>query len=202
MSRAAMKERSRSLQYNTLILNADFWPLSTFPVSIKPARKAIENYIKRKVDIVDDWGVMVRSSTLTVPVPKVVVLRQFAPIYGEPKFCRRSILVRDKFRCQYCGQEFPSQELTYDHVIPRSLGGKTTWTNIVTACLRCNAAKANSLPHYSGRKGVVRPGKMRPLKEPRRPTNAELLRAGLQFLPNDVRDDFGSYLYWHTELRA
>lgn len=67
---------------------------------------------------------------------------------------------------------------------------------------RCNAAKVNDLPNYSGRKGVLAPGKMRPLKEPRRPTNAELLRAGLEFLPNDVRESFGDFLYWSVELKA
>jgi 5-methylcytosine-specific restriction endonuclease McrA len=153
--------------------------------------------------VIETWeGAFFRSPSTTIAVPKVMMLREYAPISGEPKFCRRSILLRDKFRCQYCGQEFPSQELTYDHVIPRSLGGKTVWTNIVTACLRCNAAKANSLPHYSGRKGVVQAGKMRPLKEPRRPTTAELLRAGLQFLPNDLKESFGDFIYWGVELHA
>ena len=69
----------------------------------------------------------------------------------------------------------------------------------MTACLRCNAQKADSLPNYSGRKAA---GQMRPLEDPRRATNAELLRAGLEFLPNDVREDFGSYLYWNAELQA
>src|SRR6266852_2874340 len=128
-----------------------------------------------------------------------MALRHYAPIAGEPKFCRRSILLRDRLECHFCGQRFASHELTYDHVIPRSRCGKTTWDNIVTACIPCNAAKANSLPNYSGRKSV---GQMRPLKEPRRPMTAELLRAGLQFLPNDVRDDFGSWLYWNAELQA
>jgi len=54
-------------------------------------------------------------------VPKIVVLRYYAPVSGEPKFCRRSILLRDRFRCCYCGEPFSSPDLTYDHVIPRSL---------------------------------------------------------------------------------
>ena len=68
-----------------------------------------------------------------------------------------------------------------------------------SACLRCNAQKADSLPNYSGRKAA---GQMQPLKALWRPTNAELLRAGLEFLPNEVREDFGSYLYWNTEPQA
>lgn len=204
MSRAALKERSSSLpnRFRTLVLNADGRPLSTYPLSIVSAQDAVSAIWRQRAFVVETWeGAFFRSPSTTIAVPKIMMLREYAPISGEPKFCRRSILLRDKFCCQFCGRRFESQDLTYDHVIPRSLGGKTVWTNIVTACIRCNAAKANSLPHYSGRKGVMKPGQMRPLKEPRRPTNAELLRAGLEFLSNDVRDDFGSYLYWNTELR-
>lgn len=203
MSATALKERSRSLHdKKCLVLNADYRPLSTYPLSIIAAQDAVSALWRERVDVVETWpDAFFRSPSTTIPVPKIVALRTYAPVSGEPKFCRRSILLRDRFCCQYCGHPFSSQELTYDHVIPRSRGGKTEWTNIVTACLRCNAAKANSLPNFSGRKGIARPGQMRPLKEPRRPTAAELLRAGLEFLPNDVREDFGSALYWGAELR-
>jgi 5-methylcytosine-specific restriction endonuclease McrA len=201
MSRAALKERSRSLR--TLVLNADGRPLSTYPLSIVSAQDAVSAIWRERAFVVETWAdAFFRSPSTTIAVPKVMMLRQYAPISGEPKFCRRSILLRDKQSCQYCGKSFPTQELTYDHVIPRSRGGKTVWTNIVTACLRCNAAKANDLPNYSGRKGIMKPGQMRPLKEPRRPTNAELLRAGLEFLPNDLRESFGDFLYWSVELKA
>lgn len=103
--------------------------------------------------------------------------------------------------CQYCGVRFESHELSYDHVRPRALGGRTEWSNIVMACFPCNAKKRDSLPNYSGRKG--RPGadgSMRPLKTPRRPTAAELLRAGLEFLPLDVRETWADTLYWGVPL--
>jgi len=183
-----------------LVLNADYRPLSTYPLSIIAAQEAVSAIWRERVDVIETWpDAFFRSPSTAIAVPKIVALRHYAPIAGEPKFCRRSILLRDRFRCQYCGEPFASPDLTYDHVIPRSRGGKTEWSNIVTACLACNARKANSLPNYSGRKAA---GQMRPLKEPRRPTNTELLRAGLEFLPNDVREDFGSYLYWNAELQA
>jgi 5-methylcytosine-specific restriction endonuclease McrA len=73
-------------------------------------------------------------------------------------------------------------------VIPRSKGGRTEWTNIVTVCLACIARKGSSLPNFSGRKGkTANDGRLRPLKEPRRLTVAELLRAGIEFLPSDIR---------------
>jgi 5-methylcytosine-specific restriction endonuclease McrA len=121
-------------------------------------------------------------------------------VHGEPKSCRRSILLRNRYRCQYCGERFSASELTFDHVVTRSRGGKREWTNILTACVNCNSLKGSAPAHHSGRKGVVEKGWMRPLKEPRRPTNAELLRAGLEFLPNDLREDLGSWLYWRAEL--
>ena len=187
-------------QYRCLVLNADGRPLSTYPLSIVSAQDAVSAIWRERALVIENWeDAFFRSPSTTIAVPKVMMLREYAPISGEPKFCRRSILLRDKFCCQFCGHKFPSPELTYDHVIPRSRGGKTVWENIVTACIRCNAAKANSLPNYSGRKAA---GQMRPLKEPRRPTNAQLLRAGLEFLPNDIREDFSSYLYWSAELRA
>lgn len=197
MTRAAHAERSRSLR--TLVLNADAKPLSTWPLSLISAQDAVSAIWRERVTVLETWeDAFFRSPSTTIAVPKVVMLRSYAPIAADPKFCRRSILLRDRFRCQYCGQGFQSHELTYDHVIPRSQGGKTVWSNIVTCCFRCNATKANRLPNYSGRKGKA--GSLRPLKEPRRPTAAELLRAGLEFLPNDVREDFSSWLYWHAEL--
>lgn len=183
----------------TLVLNADYRPLSTWPLSLITAQEAVSALWRERITVVEEWpNAFFRSPSTTIPVPKIVALREYAPITGDPKFCRRSILLRDRFNCQYCGERYPASDLTYDHVIPRSKGGKTTWTNIVTACLRCNGQKSNNLPNYSGRKGVA--GSLRPLKVPRRPTNSELLAAGLEFLPNDIREDFGSALYWGVEL--
>jgi 5-methylcytosine-specific restriction endonuclease McrA len=202
MTHAAHAERSsRSLlTMPCLKLNADYRPLATYPLSLTTVRKAIEGLVKETMDVVEEWGGVFRSPSASYPVPKVVVLRTYAPIYSEPKFCRRSILLRDRFRCQYCGQRFESHELTYDHVIPRAAGGKTEWDNIVSSCLKCNSLKADQLPNYSGRRGAR--GSLRPLKAPRRPSTAELLRAGLEFLPTDLREDFGSFLYWNAELQA
>ncbi len=78
-----------------------------------------------------------------------------------------------------------------------------TLDNILACCMSCNAKKANHLPNFSGRRGeIAKDGRLRPLKLPRCPTTAELLRAGLEFLPGDVREDFGSYLYWNADLEA
>jgi 5-methylcytosine-specific restriction endonuclease McrA len=204
MSAVARPQRGRRRPLRTLILNADCRPLSTWPLSLIPARDAVHAAYRERVTIVEDWpGEFFHSPSTKIAVPKVATLRSYAPITTEPKFCRRSILLRDRFRCQYCGEQFESHELTFDHVVPRSRGGQTVWDNILTACVTCNALKRNQPANYSGRRGVlVDDGRLRPLKVPRRPSAAELLRAGLEFLPNDVIEDFGSWLYWNAALHA
>ncbi len=186
----------------TLVLNADWRPLSTWPLSLIDARDAVHAFYRERVTVVEEWpNEFFHSPSTTVAVPKVVALRSYAPLSGSPKFCRRSILLRDRYRCQYCGEQFESHELTFDHVIPRSAGGRTVWDNILSACVRCNALKRDNHANHSGRRGIVgTDGKLRPLKLPRQPTSAELLRNGLELLPADIREDFGSHLYWNVEL--
>ena len=182
----------------TLVLNADYQPLSTWPLSLIPAKAAVHALYRERVDVVENWPERYfRSPSVVIPVPKVVALRHYAPVNASPKFCRRSIFLRDRFKCQYCGERFHSSELTFDHVIPRSKGGKTVWENILTACIQCNAEKKDEEVNFSASR---RHKHLRPLKMPRQPTTRELLRAGLEFLPNEVRDDFGSFLYWDAEL--
>lgn len=183
----------------TLVLNADFRPLNTYPLSIIPAQDALVTIYRDRAQVIEEWDAVFRSPSTTIRVPKVIALRDYAHISADPKFCRRSILLRDRFRCQYCGQQFRSEELTFDHVIPRSAGGKTEWSNILSACIPCNGRKRDRLPNFSGRKGGE---DMRPLRHPRQPTSSELLRAGLEFLDPAVRADFASYLYWNAELHA
>jgi 5-methylcytosine-specific restriction endonuclease McrA len=190
----------------TSVLNADYQPLSTWPLSLIPAPDAITKFWNNRTDIVETWkdafgnDRVFRSPTVEIPAPKVVVLKEYVSVSSEPKFSRRSILLRDRYCCQYCGKKFAANDLTFDHLIPRAKGGKTEWTNIVMACEACNARKADKMPEFSGRKGTKRGNGLRPLKMPHRPTNAELLKAGLEFLPDHIREDFGSWLYWSVEL--
>jgi 5-methylcytosine-specific restriction endonuclease McrA len=199
--------RKEPTVYNlmTLVLNADYQPLSTWPLSLIRAQEAITDYYKERVQVVETWkdafgeDRLFRSPSMSIPAPKVVVLNEYATVVADAKFSRRSILLRDRFTCQYCGKQFPSNDLTFDHLIPREKGGKTTWENIVTACSPCNARKANKLPDFSGKKGSRGTG-LRPLKMPVRPSNTELLKVGLDYLPNQIKEDFGSWLYWNIEL--
>lgn len=185
----------------TLVLNADGRLMHCWPVQFKSAEDAIKDVILDRVIVVEEWPDLVRWQRGAMLVPKVVMLRQYQPISATPRFSRESVLLRDRFECQYCGARFPRNELTFDHVIPRACGGQTTWTNVLTACVTCNARKGASMPNYSGRRKVSQRGQMRPLKPPVQPTAAQLLRNGLEMLPNNLALHFHDYLYWTAELK-
>lgn len=124
---------------------------------------------REKVDVVDvytDWSV--RSASSSFEVPAVIRLPDYSkPPPSHTKFCRENVYLRDSYRCQYCGRIKPPRNLTFDHVQPKSKGGRTTWTNIVTACYRCNHAKADRSPAEAG---------MRLISEPTMPDPREVRR--------------------------
>lgn len=186
-----------------LVLNADFRPISVYPLSLIPAHEAISAVWRDRATVVEEWDAVFRSPSMEVRVPKVLALRTYAHVDASPKFCRRSIFLRDNFSCQFCGEQFAASELTFDHLIPRANGGTTTWENILTACIDCNSQKRSDMPNFSGRRGrVSAKGGLRPLKLPRQPTSAELLRAGLKYLDPQIRESWSDWLYWSAELQA
>jgi 5-methylcytosine-specific restriction endonuclease McrA len=185
-----------------LVLNADGRPLSMWPLSLISAEAAICTIIRGRAFALEEWSDVFRSPSVEIHVPKVLMLRMYAPVDAKPKFCRRSVYLRDGFKCQYCGKPFPSDELTFDHVVPRAAGGQTTWDNILTCCVPCNTRKQATMPDYSGGKGRrSSKGSWRPLRAPRPPTTAELLRAGLEHLEPELRSTFGEWLYWNVTLQ-
>ena len=94
---------------------------------------------------------MVRTSTYKVAVPDILVLTGYHKIpQRDIKYSRENVYHRDGYVCQYCGKRFKRDELTLDHVIPRSLGGRGTWDNVVAACSPCNAKKADRTPEQAG----------------------------------------------------
>jgi 5-methylcytosine-specific restriction endonuclease McrA len=106
----------------------------------------------------------------------------------HPAFTRLNVYLLDRFSCQYCGA---CQDLTYDHLVPRSLVGQTTWENVVTACSDCNLQKGGLAPKDAG----MWPGQM-----PFQPSVNDLHRNGRLFPPNYLHESWLDYLYWDTEL--
>lgn len=96
-------------------------------------------------------GDCVHTVRFALRIPSVLLLRHYERIpVRQVKFNRRNIYERDAYKCQYCGGQYGEDDLNLDHVIPRDMGGRTSWENIVTSCVRCNSRKANRMPHQAG----------------------------------------------------
>jgi 5-methylcytosine-specific restriction endonuclease McrA len=114
----------------------------------------------KKVEVLRESERVVRSARCATPVPAVVRLVRFVNFHRwDVKFSRENIYARDKYRCQYCGEELRSKERTCDHVIPRSRGGATEWTNLVTCCAECNRKKGGKTPEEAGLALLRHPGR-------------------------------------------
>ena len=104
-----------------LVLNADYTPLSYYPLSLWPWQTAIKAIFLERVDIVASYEREVHSPTLDMQIPSVIALRQYVRPSEFPAFTRFNVFLRDRFSCQYCGSP---HHLTFDHVVPRRLGGR------------------------------------------------------------------------------
>ncbi len=102
-----------------------------------------------------DW---VHTVRIQIAVPRIVRLLGYdrLPAQGV-KLNRRNLFARDRNQCQYCGRHFPTNELSIDHVVPRSQSGKDTWDNLVCACIRCNARKGGRTPQQANIKLIRKP---------------------------------------------
>ncbi|HTZ68786.1 MAG TPA: HNH endonuclease, partial [Roseiarcus sp.] len=105
-----------------LVLNADFRPLSYYPLSIWCWQDAIKAVFLDRVNILSEYDTRVRSPSFEMRLPSVVSLKSYVKPTRFPAFTRFNVFLRDRFTCQYCGQR---EDLTFDHVVPRSKGGHT-----------------------------------------------------------------------------
>ena len=174
--------------FPALVLNADFRPLSYYPLSLWSWQDAIKAVFLERVNIVANYDRAVRSPSFEMKLPSVVSLKTFVKPSTHPAFTRFNVFLRDRFECQYCGD---AKDLTFDHVVPRSRGGKTTWENVVTACAPCNLLKGGRLSQHSG---------MHPRTRPHRPSVNELRNNGRLFPPNYLHESWADYLYWDSVL--
>jgi 5-methylcytosine-specific restriction endonuclease McrA len=177
-------------QFPALVLNADYRPLSYYPLSLWPWQDAVKAVFLDRVDILAHYDEVVRSQRMEIQIPSVVVLREYVKPRKRVAFTRFNLFLRDEFSCQYCGSR---QDLTFDHVLPRKLGGVTSWENVVAACAPCNLKKGSKTLREAGMK----------LRQPAYRPDAETLRnLGRRFPPNHLHDSWLDYLYWDSELEA
>ena len=185
-----VREPSALKQHPALVLNADYRPLSYYPLSLWSWQDAIKAAFMDRVEIVAEYDYEVHSPSVSLKIPSVVVLKDYVKPRKRVAFTRFNVFLRDEFRCQYCGKK---GELTFDHIVPRSSGGITSWRNVVTACAPCNMRK--------GSKSLRRAGMS--LRKPTRTPEAEQLRnIGRKFPPNHLHDSWIDFLYWDAELDA
>jgi 5-methylcytosine-specific restriction endonuclease McrA len=151
-----------------LLLNITYEPLKVIDW-----KKAVTLLCLGKVEVLKEYNREIRSVSFTLKLPSVVRLLQ---MIRRPK-------------SQYCGNKYPTEDLTYDHVIPKSRGGRTQWENIVTCCVECNRKKGGRTPHEAS---------MRLVREPTRPSWVPAIRITIGFkqIPENWRD----YLYWNVEI--
>jgi 5-methylcytosine-specific restriction endonuclease McrA len=180
-----------ALRHNpALVLNADYRPLSYYPLSLWSWQDAVKAAFLDRVDIVAEYDQVVRSPSMTLKIPSVVVLKDFVKPRKRVAFTRFNLFLRDEFRCQYCGSK---GDLTFDHVVPRAAGGVTSWENVVAACSPCNLRK--------GCKNL-RDTNLALRKIPRQPAAGELMNMGRRFPPNHLHESWVDFLYWDAELDA
>jgi len=176
-----------------LVLNADFRPLNYFPLSLWSWQDAIKAVCLDRVTIISEYEQSISSPTTVINLPSVIALKEYVPQNRNPAFTRFNVFLRDRFSCQYCGNGFSASDLTFDHVVPRSKGGRTNWTNVVAACSPCNLRKANKLPSQCN---------MQPLSRPSAPNVWQLQENGRAFPPNYLHVSWRDYLYWDSELQS
>ena len=174
-----------------LVLNADYRPLSYFPLSLWSWQESVKAVVSDRVNVVAEYETTVCSPSFKLCLPSVISLKEYVPQVRKVAFTRFNVFLRDRFTCQYCEEEFSAQELTFDHVIPKSRGGKSKWENIVAACSPCNLRKG-------GR--TIQESTMRPYRKPCEPNMWQLQENGRAFPPNFLHDSWGDFLYWDSEL--
>lgn len=171
-----------------LVLNADYRPLSYYPLSLWSWQDAVKAVVLDRVNIVSEYDRVVRSPAFELRLPSVISLKHYVKPSRNPAFTRFNVFLRDRFTCQYCGAR---EELTFDHVVPRAHGGLTTWENVVAACSPCNLRKGGAMPDDID---------MFPAHRPYAPTIGDLHRNGRLFPPNYLHESWMDYLYWDSEL--
>ena len=195
------------LESHVLVLNRSFLPLHI--TSVRRAFCLLYMGIARAVDEqfktfdFESWSklaVVEREEAIglvdrMIKIPRVILLITYdrMPI-GHVRFTRLNIYTRDNNTCQYCGKKFSKSDLSLDHVIPRSYGGKSTWENIVCCCATCNRKKGGRTPQESS---------MGLLKKPKKPNWTPFYKISLKDLKRKEWLPFLNIIdvsYWHTEL--
>ena len=156
-------------------------PVSLLPLSAVSWQEAIKYMVLDRVTVLewyDDW--VVSSTSWETRVPAVMMVKDYIQRRANPRFNKFNLLLRDRFTCQYCDVEVSRANVTFDHVVPLSKGGKTNWKNIVASCMPCNSTK--------GSKDI------RPRRAPYEPTYYELVNKRKRYHTDVPHDSWRTYI--------
>jgi len=177
----------------TLLLNADMRPLELAPLSTLSWQDAVKGIVRGELFAIAEYDRIIRSQRLEMFVPSVVVKRSYENLNRPAALTRENLFLAYGCRCAYCGGRFGTRDLTFDHVVPRSVGGKSSWDNLAPACVPCNSRKRNRTPSAAGM----------PLRyEIRQPSVAEInAKAAFDLDLGGIRKDWVDYVYWGVTLQ-
>lgn len=186
-SEGARRNRTMS-QHRTLLLDQGYQPISAISW-----QRAVTLLTLGKVEVIETYkDRKLRSRTWVIKMPAVVrLVKAFKRHKKRVKFSRHNVLARDHWKCQYCGKKKPTQELTYDHVIPRAQGGITKWENIVTCCVDCNSRKGGRTPQQAG---------MRLISQPVRPSWVPIF--SITTKKGNTPEEWRDYIYWFEDIES
>lgn len=188
-------------QFPALVLNADLRPLRFNPLSTVCWQDAVKAVFEDTHQVLAEYDRTVRSPSMEMKLPSVLMVRNYVKPRAMNKpapFVRLSVFLAYRFRCLFCGHQFKTTELTFEHLIPVSRGGGTDWDNVVPACVPCNTRKGNRTPKEAGMKLV---------RDPYHPTRGQLehLSEKLKLHEENYRGVFSHWrdvLYWNVHLET
>lgn len=174
---------------DTLLLNRDGQPLSLLPPSVIDWQTAIKLVYLNRVTVLkehEDW--VVRSQRLEIHVPSVIMTKKYVRTKQRVLFNRKMVYLRDQYTCQYCGEQFQAKDLTLDHVKPKSLGGDSSWSNLVTCCATCNWLKGAKV--------------VEPLTKPIEPNYWQMVKKSREIIPYSMRDPAWAEYLGYRDLQS
>lgn len=176
----------------TLVLDATMRPVGRMPWQVAIVKVVCDRIAEVVAEYPDKY---IRTPNWTIHTPSVIRLLKPVKRKRVIRFSRLNVWLRDGGRCQYCARRVGQHAFTYDHVVPQSQGGPTTWENVVVACGPCNQRKANRTPEQAGMRLAAKP--VRPKKLPDATDFGMVYQPGM---PVQWKDYLRSEAYWNVEL--
>jgi len=183
------------INYKTLVLNADYTPISVLPLHVISAKQAVIRLFASTCDVVNDYGVLIKTPNPNIKLnwPSVIIRKEYIKRTQKPVLTKTSLLYRDRGHCAYCQVKLTVETITRDHVIPLSKGGKDDWLNVVASCPTCNYLKSDHLPI----------GRWKPATKPWHPTHEQLIELRKLFSITVYHPSWVDYLpTWKGDIKV